>query len=261
MDCVLSQVERITAGWRGALPVTVVPTAADLPYVRGLDVRGVFDGADVWIVADVHQNESVPNTLAHEMIGHHGLRLALGSAWSDFMSAVQGGVRAGDLHLGDIRSEVRRVYGPLPACVESDEVCAGILERSINQNTGRFEPDYALYKRALAAFGHFKREGLYAVGPASYDEIEGTLLVAQHHVRFGGCFFGLGRIVRGWYAATMTKPWNPNRPPISLADSESMLQAERSREFSRSAFTGLFGAILLIGSLGVLIYGLLSWLF
>lgn len=256
------QAGRLAAKWRGAPPISVVATPADLPVPAPVDARGVFVEGQVWVVAGTQHPLDVARTLSHEVIAHHGLRKALGPAWRDFMGAVQGGVHAGDMDLHDLRQEVRSAYQGmgLSRSAEADEMAAGVVERSMNSRTGRFEPERPIAKRAAAALAHFKRESLYADVPASYDELEGALLAAEHHVRYGGRFFGLGHRLRGWYAAQMSKPWH-QRPLISVEKSESMLRASKQREGLWMDVKTVFAVLLLIGSFGCAVLFVLSWVF
>lgn len=257
------QAGKIAALWRGAPPIAVVATPADLPVPAPADARGVFVQGKVWVVASTQHPLDVARTLSHEVIAHHGLRKALGPAWRDFMGAVQGGVHAGDMDLQDLRLEVRSAYRGmgLSRTAEADEMAAGVVERGINSRTGRFEPQRPMAKRVAAAMAHFKRESLYAEVPVSYDELEGALLAAEHHVRYGGRFFGLGRRLRGWYAARMPQKWDIHEPPMSLDESERLIAAEKNREGNWVASKLVLSVGGLLICLGMFAYGMLSWVF
>lgn len=247
-DQVQRQVQRIAARWRAAPSIAVVPTTADLPVDAPADARGLFMDGQVWVVAD-QPGHAIARTIAHEVVAHHGLREHLGSAWAELMSAVNDGARDRCEHLGDLRHEVRYAYGDdLHPAELADEMAAGIVERSVNLRNGQFEPENPLRKQAAAALAHFQREWLYRRIPAAYDEIEGHLLAAQHRMRYGGRFFGLGRWLDRWYPRPMHKPMGASTPPSDLAESARWLKAERDRDFSSSAGSLVLGVLILLGS-------------
>lgn len=241
-------VQRIASNWAGAPPITVVRAAADLPVPAPDDARGLFWRGMVWVVAQANQPADVARTLSHEVLGHYGLRMMLGPAWRGFMDAVQGGVRAGDLDLQDLRQDVRYAYADqaLPSHHEADEVCAALAERGINHRSGRYETTNPLKKRVSASLGYVLREHLYADSPVTYDELEGALLAAEHHVRYGGPWYGIGRKLRDWYHRPMAAPNPRYDPPMSLAESERLLQAEEHRLQSKEGWKMVFGFIALI---------------
>jgi len=225
------QVDRIAGRWRAAPPITVVATPEDLPVPAPDDARGMLWDGQAWLVEANLEADTVASTLAHEVIAHHGLRAALGPAWRSFMGAIQSGARGSDVHLEDLRYEVRRVYGRLPDAEEADEMAAGVLERSLNPSTGRFETDRPVAKRAAASLAHFIRERLYFDLPATYDQLEGALLAAQHHVTHGGQWFGIGARLQRWYAGWMSADHRgPAKPYATLQEQEEALRELESND-------------------------------
>jgi hypothetical protein len=272
---VTQTVDRIVSGWRGAPPVSVVHATTDLPVPAPTDARGMFRKGEAWVVASTQPTSQVGETLAHEALGHHAMRITLGRSWSPFMHAMQDGMRDGDWRLQCFRDEVRSAYVDdagdfnLSRVAESDEITAAIVESRFDSATGRMDIKRPWKKLALAAAGHFSREGLYADVPASFEQLEGTILFAEHRLRYGGAFFGLGYRIRHWYAsANMSKPWNPNDRPMSLRESESLLKAEndrlREKEDSKASwgiiFYGLGGLILFIGGAVAMASGVIDFL-
>lgn len=229
-------VQRITGKWRGAPPVTIVNTPADLPVKAPSDVRGMWRQGQAFIVA-TQSLVGVEDTLAHEIIGHHGMREALGRSWRSFMFGVQSGARSGDSKLRCFREDVRSAYTDesgacnLSPLVESDEIAAAVAESRFNGVTGRMQVQQPLKKRLLAAAGHFSREILYRDVPVSFDELLGRLLTAEQRLRFGGAFFGLGARLKNWYAPPMPapKPLDRYRPPMDLQESERLLREDDGR--------------------------------
>lgn len=227
---------RLTGQWRGAPPVTVVPSARDLPFAVPDDTRGAFLHGDgkAYIVANSQPLDLVPDTVAHEVLGHHGLRAELGKNWRSFMGALQAGVRSGDWWLNEIRNDVRAAYvdehghNYLHSLAEADELAAATVESRFHVPSGRIRVKAPIRARISASIGHFCREVLYADMPVTFQQLLGTILAAEHRLRHGGQFFGLGKRIRDWYAPRMPK-FNPRNPPMSLAESERLLAAEERR--------------------------------
>lgn len=249
----------IVADWRGAPPVEVVSSPADLPIRNApADARGLYKDGKAWIVA----NSPVPvgETLAHEVIAHHGLRQTLGSHLKSFFYAVHSGINAGDSTLHRIRSHVRSVYvDDRGQCVlnrasESDEIAAFVAEARFDSKSSRLVIDSPGRKMSKAAANRIAREVLFFDRPADLEEVEGALLIAEHQVRHGGMMFGLGYRLKRWYAAPMTK-FDPKARPMSLAESESLLRGARESENFWSEFKfgwmGI-GALILLVALPIL---------
>lgn len=270
-------VDRIVSAWRGAPPVAVVAWPEDLP-VNGApgDTRGLYHRGAAWVVAKTQlYPDQAAETTAHEVIGHHAVREILGSAWRSFMHAIHDGANSGDVALNNFRSYVREVYVNdqgecnLSRAAVADEITAAITEARFDSASGRLAIDQPTRKLALAVAAHLKREALYLNSPATLDELEGALLIAEHRLRHGGMLFGVGYRLKRWYAsATMPRPWNPKAPPMSLAESERLLKAENSRieriEDSKAswsfAFYGVGGLVLLIFGIGAMASGILDFL-
>lgn len=251
-------IDRITSGWHAAPTVTIVEWPEDLPVKNApRDARGLWRGGEAFIVS-TQPLDMVGDTLAHEALGHYGLREALGRHWRGFMFGVQSGARSGDGRLRCFRDEVRGTYvGESGACnlspvLEADEICAAVVESRFHAPSGRLRVQQPLGKLMLAAGGHISREVLYRDRPVDFDQLLGTILIAEHRLRYGGAFFGLGRRVRDWYYSPMAKPTSIHDIPMTLAESERLLKAEDDR----LAKTGPW-LIELVSAIGVV--ALISW--
>ncbi|WP_114970214.1 hypothetical protein [Rhodoferax ferrireducens] len=264
-------VQRLSSAWHGSPPVTVVRATIDLPIPAPEDVRGMWFRGGAWIVVNTQPLSAVGGTLAHEAIGHGAMRETLGQHWRGFMHNIQSGLRGGDHRLHYFREHVRSVYVDdsgvcnLSPVSESDEITAALVEHRFDGESGRLSISSPLRKFLRAASGHFYREALYLDRPVDFEQLEGTILAAEHRLRHGGSFFGIGFRLRRWYASGMSKPWNPNAPPMSLAESERLLKAEsdrlRRQRDSKFGFDGLVliaGLILLPLCALLVIYGFLS---
>lgn len=258
-------VDHIVGNWLGAPPVEVVARVSDLPISAPADVRGFYRKGSAWIVADTHIFHSVGATVAHEILGHHGVRESLGTNWRPFMHSIQDGLRSGDKRLQLVRSEVRSNYVDdagrfnLSSVAESDEIVACVAEYGFDPVAGRLIIQKPAHKLAIAAKGQFMRETMYMDHPATFEQLEGELVAAEHRLRHGGPVWGLGFKLRRWYASAMSKPWNPNDRPMSLHESNQLLSAEKDR---RDNWEGLktVGQFLLVGCGVVLILFVLGGL-
>lgn len=263
-------VQRLTSAWRGSPPVTVVRATTDLPISTPEDVRGMWLRGEAWIVANTQPLSKVAGTTAHEAIGHGAMRSTFGKHWRGFMHDIQSGLRGGDQRLQYFREHVRTVYVDdagtcnLSPVSESDEITAALVEHRFNGESGRLSIGSPLRKIMRAAAGRFSREALYCDRPVDFEQLEGAILTAEHRLRHGGSFFGIGFRLRRWYAPGM-KPWNPNAPPMSIDESNRLLKAESDRlRWWRDLKFGFDGmvliACLILFPLCVLlvIYGFLS---
>lgn len=262
-------VDRIVGGWRGAPPVTVVSNTTDLPVPAYADVRGMWRPGEVFIVAN-QPLDLVGDTLAHEALGHCGLRETLGRHWRGFMFGVQYGARSGDGRLRCFRDEVRGIYVDesgacnLSPVLEADEICAAVVESRFHSPSGRLRVQQPLRKLMLAAGGHISREVLYRDKPVDFDQLLGTILISEHRLRHGGLFFGLGWRLRGWYAPPMPapKPLDRYTPPMSLRESEWLLEQEadriRKKEDSKASWSAIGGLLAIFVGLPLCIIAMAS---
>jgi hypothetical protein len=245
-------VDQIVGNWAGAPHVEVVAQTTDLPIAAPADARGLYRKGAAWIVADTHEYHDVGATLAHEVLGHHGVRESLGAKWRPFMHAIQDGVRAGDMRLRFLRGEVRAAYVDhagefnLSSLAESDEIVAAVAEYGFDPVACRLRIQKPAHKLATAAKGQFLREALYLDRPATFEQLEGALVAAEHRLRHGGPVWGLGFRLRRWYASAMSKPWDPNQPPMSLAQSEFLLREEADQQQAKSDRKGLYLVLQLV---------------
>ena len=226
-------VDKLVSQWRAAPPVRVVEIVDDLPCRVYDDTKGMLHRGQAWIVANACTKSEVIETLAHEAIGHHAMRQALGSLWRPFMQALHAGARD-DAKLSLLQRSVTRDYVDsqkncyLPPVGQGDEMAARLAELSIKR-TGRLGIQNPMLKVSKAVVGHLSREGLFLNTPADFDELEGNLALAEHKLRYGGHFWGVGFLLKRWHTARMAKPWNPRDVPMTLDESERLLKAEKDR--------------------------------
>lgn len=259
-----TEVARITQGYRGMPPVTVVATAEQLPVAAPDDARGMYRTSvgDVHIVAtNTLITDTLARTLGHEAIGHHAMRAMLGPEFKPFMVAIQAGIQAGDEGLLAVQEYVRRIHSydgasRLPAWKEADEIAAEVVERYIDPATGRFRPPQPLRARLAHAAGDFWRQGMFFARPASHRELSGKLLAAQHHLEHGGPLYGIVNRAQEWYAAHFTKKWYEHRMR-SHDDLKRMLREAQSWEDTKTGW-GLLGTAVMI-LLGVIGAGYIGW--
>lgn len=266
MESTISEVRRLTEGWRAAPAVHVVESHRELPLPADEACEAMYHRGQVFITHR-ESRERVAQLVGHEVLAHHGLRTLLGrERWTEFMRAVDDGARAGDRLLLALQREVRASYGDLPPGIAADEAAALLVELRMDAAAGRLAVKRPLQKRLRAAAAQAAREFLYLEVAANADELEGTLLEAEALLRNGpdGLLPGMGR----WYRAAMpAKPMGPRIPARSLAESEAMLAAEASRDRSREEWKamgtfwgGMLSMMALAGCIGywlLLLLGLL----
>lgn len=234
-------VDQLVSTWRAAPRVTVVEMTDDLPCKTFDDVKGLYRHGEAWIVANACTPAAVVETVGHEVVGHHGMRDALGSLWRPFMQALHAGARD-DVNLSLLQRSVTRDYVDsqkncyLQPVGQGDEMAARLAELRIKRN-GRLDIQNPLLKVSKAAVGHLSREGLFLDSPADFDELEGNLALAEHKLRYGGHFWGVGFRLKRWYAAAMAKPWNPHDAPMSLDESERLLRNAQKSDSMRNSVT------------------------
>lgn len=256
LEFVRSEIKRLTAGWRAAPTVSVVPSAAHLPVDVPAGTRGMLHrGRTVYIVAD-QPLRMVSRTLAHETT-HLGIRTMLGARkWGSFMAGILSGIRAGDPILGQLHAQVRSVYvddfgAPcLTPNLEADEVASALAERAVNLATGRIEIADATKKRAILAAGQIARDVLYADVPVCSAQLEAMLLAAQDQLRHGGPLWGIGHRLRHWYAGVMVKPADRYKPPMSMEESQRLQDAAKRHD------DGIQDAKVLFSMAAIVVFGL-----
>ncbi len=147
--------QQVTDGLKNAPLGKVVQSTADLPFDAPADVKGVFWKGSVYLVADnlgpvVRQGETISpvqvirETIAHEMIGHYGLRGFFGAT----LDAVLNRIHASNPRVQmlaykwkqanlDLIAEWKAKYGMTDAQVKArsiEEALAGMAEKGEKLN-------------------------------------------------------------------------------------------------------------------------------
>lgn len=245
MGSTLDRIRRITARWRYAPSVDVVPSASALPFAAPVDAQGAHAHGCVWIVDAPGVDTAA--VLAHEVLGHHAPRALLGRDWRQTMRAVSLAAQKGDPQFCRLQGRIRAIYrapdasSSLSMIGEADEIVARVAEIRAHPQTAALMIERAGEKRFRAAIGHFRRQVLYLDEPITMDELEGLLNTGEGLIRLG---FPWWRWERWWYSAVVPKPsgqpLHPHRPPMSLRESERLL--DRNGDLSE----GLLSLVLLI---------------
>lgn len=229
------------------------------------DTQAAYAKGAAWLVAENLSPKKVPAMVGHEVIAHHGLRNLFGRKyWPGFMNALQDGAGS-DEKIIAIRENVRRIYVDesggqyLTRVSEADEVAAAAAENIIDSQSGRLNVKNPL-KSWFSAMSHwFARDALYMDKPANFEVIQGTLLEAEHRLRYGGPCFGLGQRIQDWYASSMRKPVPIDRPAMTLRESDNLLRAEDARlheKKERKFFWDIIGyALLFVICAALIIWG------
>lgn len=248
--------------------MTVAPTARHLPFPAPNDARGMHWRGEVHLVAN-QAPDSLAQTVAHEAIGHFGLRALLGDEWPHFMRHIQDGVRAGDPGLLKIREHIRAAYVDdlgeycLNPMQEADEIAAYVAEEILCMRTGEIRPARPWRQALQAVKGRFLREVMHLERPVSRAELEGMLLLAVRRMERGPRASVKERIGRLWAACcSMAAMFDPRKPPMSLEESQRLLRDAEKHEVAmrqwKDMFISMYSLLQVLGA--VVIVGSLFWL-
>ncbi len=261
----------LTSRWQAGPAVRIAPTARHLPFPAPDDARGLHWKGTVHLVAN-QPPDSLAQTLAHEAVGHFGLRAMLGKEWPHFMRHIQLGLRAGDPGLQKLQRHIRAAYVDdagrycLSPRQEADEIAAYAAEELLCLQSGRIRPGRPLAQALAAWKGRALREGLLLERGVSRQELEGALLLAAQRME-GGQLGPVRRWIgrRQMRSATIALMRDLNKPPMSLEESERLLKAEEDRLHRKEENKGFLAGLGLIISLplflvcaGMVIWGLIS---
>lgn len=250
----------LTSRWLSGPSIRIAPTARHLPFPAPDDARGLHWNGTVHLVAN-QPPDSLAQTLAHEAVGHYGLRAMLGKEWPHFMRHIQLGLRAGDPGLKKLQRHIRAAYVDdagrycLNPTQEADEVAAYAAEELLCLQSGRIRPGRPLAQALAAMRGRLLREGLLLERGVSRQELEGVLLLAAQRME-GGPLGPVRRWVGRWQvrSATIALMRDLRKPPMSLEESERLLKAEETRLRNKDERAFLWNSILGIFSLVVLVW-------
>ncbi|MBD9582969.1 hypothetical protein IB269_16375 [Delftia sp. DLF01] len=261
----------LTSRWKSGPVVRIAPTARHLPFPAPDDARGLHWNGTVHLVAN-QAPDSLAQTLAHEAVGHYGLRAMLGKEWPHFMRHIQLGLQAGDPGLRTLQRHIRAAYVDeagrfcLSPRQEADEIAAYAAEELLCLQSGRIRPGRPLAQAIEAWKGRALREGLLLERGVSRQELEGALLLAAQRME-GGPLGPVRRWIgrRQMRSATIALMRDLNKPPMSLEESERLLKAEEDRLHRKGETKGFLAGIglivsfpLLLACIGIMIWGLIS---
>lgn len=253
--------------WQAGPKMTVAPTARHLPFPAPDDARGLHWRGEVHLVAN-QAPDSLAQTVAHEAIGHFGLRALLGDEWPHFMRHIQDGVRAGDPGLLKIREHIQAAYVDdlgeycLNPLQEADEIAAYVAEEILCMSTGEIRPARPWRQALQAVKGRFLREVMHLERPVSRAELEGMLLLAVKRMEHGPRASVKERIGRLWAACcSMAAMFDPRKPPMSLEESQHLLREAKKQEMAKrywkDMFISLYGLLFVVAAVAGL--GLVFW--
>lgn len=258
-----------TNRWSAGPKMTVAPTARHLPFPAPDDARGMHWRGEVHLVAN-QAPDSLAQTVAHEAIGHFGLRALLGKEWPHFMRHIQDGVRSSDPGLLKIRAHIRAAYVDdlgeycLNPMQEADEIAAYVAEEILCMRTGEIRPARPWRQALQAVKGRFLREIMHLERPVSRAELEGMLLLAVRRMERGPRASVKERIGRLWQACcSMAAMFDPRKPPMSLEESQRLIEAADDWEGQKAQWSNKLGVLSSIAGMvaklvffGLILFGL-----
>jgi hypothetical protein len=220
---------------------------------------------------------TVVQTLAHEAVGHYGMRKWLGAEWPTFMRGIQNGAKSGDKGLRQLQAHIRQTYVDgkgnyqLSARQESDEIAAYAAEELICYQTGTLRPDRAWQKAFLATRGRLIREGLLLDGSISREELEGALFLAAKHMEAGPWSKAQDRIstfLASWGIIWPMAKFDPLKRPPTYQESMELLrradkqvQDKEERAFLWSGLVGIVCLVGIVGAIGLRLFGVAQMIF
>jgi hypothetical protein len=250
--------------WQAGPKMTVAPTARHLPFPAPDDARGLHWRGEVHLVA-TQAPDSLAQTVAHEAIGHFGLRALLGAEWPHFMRHIQLGIREQDPGLLKIREHIRAAYVDdlgeycLNPMQEADEIAAYVAEEILCMRTGEIRPARPWRQALQAVKGRFLREVMHLERPVSRAELEGMLLLAVRRMERGprdSVQEGIGRL---WAACcSMAAMFDPRKPPMSLEESQRLLRDADAWESKKRSFRSTISMLPVAIVLGLFLFCMLS---
>lgn len=137
-------VTKLTSGWHNGPAIEVVAHPGEIPFAADEGTWGAYFRGTAWINAQ-QPAQHIAKTLAHEAVGHHGLRALLRGGWVRFMEAVHRGAK--DRKEGRLRKLVKGIkqrYADargrcrLAPITLADEVAAHIAGERTDAVDGRF---------------------------------------------------------------------------------------------------------------------------
>lgn len=257
----------LTSRWQAGPAVRIAPTAKHLPFPAPDDARGLHWNGEVHLVAN-QPPDALAQTLAHEAVGHYGLRAMLGAEWPHFMRHIQLGLQAGDPGLQSLQQHIREAYVDetgrycLSPRQEADEIAAYVAEEILCMQSGRIRPERPLAQALAAWKGRVLREGLLLEKGVSRQELEGALLLAAQRME-GGPLGSVRRWIgrRQMRSATIALMRDLRKPPMSLEESQRLLKAEADRLRRKEENKGFLAGVGLLISLPLLLIciGIMGW--
>lgn len=180
-DKVQGVVDRITKGWENAPKIDVVQSISDLPQhlqdqikKDGVNPQGAFDPntGTVHVISDnVRSGSDIATVIAHETLGHYGLRSVLGDSYGKVMDDIF----HGNKEVRDAAAE--KVRDGLDQRTATEEVLAEMAEKGANP-TGM--------QRIVTAIRQFFAKMGVPLHGVSDGEVRQLIANARNHVIEGG---------------------------------------------------------------------------
>lgn len=199
---VRAAVDEITAGWSAAPPIEVLASMQDAPEpVRAANIRQLsqgaqgepaafyFDGKVYLLASQMASRRDVAEAVAHEALGHFGLRRTFGAELDKVLNELAA------LREADVRAKAAE-YGLDFADKEQRLEAAEELLAELAQT----QPELSLVRRAIAAIRTWLRKNLPGLGELALtdDEIvRSFILPARAYVADGETARGAGRAGAG----------------------------------------------------------------
>ena len=161
------------------------------PYNRVDDsVKGILiDDEMHLLLPNFESQRDVLETLAHEAVGHYGVRALVGEQeWARILKDIQSLRATGNKAINRLWDSVVETHGNLKADAMANEVIARAAEEGIDAD-GNYRPGFAWLKRVFAAVAQWLREHGFNVR-FSNIELQGILSQSQRNIERGETSLG-----------------------------------------------------------------------
>ncbi len=238
-------VAAMSKGWKNSPKINVVQSITDLPQFLQdqikkdeVNPKGAFDpdSKEVFLIADnISGDVDVAMTLAHEALGHFGLRSLLGAKFSGIMNTIYEGNKAVRLRADE------KISKTVDKETAVEEVLAEMAEEVANPNAKKDAHKLNALQRVVNAIRQFFAGLGFPLKGVTDGEIRGLVVNARQEVRLQEGQIGAGRLAqKGEGTATAgkslykTKPLTPEGE-AAAALNERMKGISNPREDSADA--------------------------
>lgn len=207
----------MSKGWVNAPKINVVQSITDLPQFLQdqikedeVNPKGAFDpdSKEVFVIADnANGDVDIAMTLAHEALGHYGLRSLLGAKFGNVMNVVYNGNKAVQLRAD------KKISAKVDKETAVEEVLAEMAEEVANPDAKKDAHKLNTLQRVVNLIRQFFAGLGVPLKGVTDGEIRGLIVNARQEVRLQKGQIGAGRLAqKGEGVAAAGKPLYKTAP-------------------------------------------------